>query len=292
MEDNNYKFENTGTFDILLIKPTEIDHLDWKSVSYTNDILNLDCYELLTASSENFINILAENLQIDKYNYRKDLVEVVPQVICEMQNYIYEILYIDEINENDDKINNLGNLLNINGKKIYGNVILMKTYVPSLSKSIIIENIIKDDIKIILDKRVNTNIVLFDSEWSDKIVIGNLEEFANTFFEGPYYKFETGFLMHNINIWYELCEGCSTKTCGTIIQKPVYKCLWFSMITDEYRGSLYLDEVKKIIKISEKLDKPYNPKEEWIAEEKDEYNRKVIKNKYKVLDLAFRELFS
>ncbi len=61
------------------------------------------------------------------------------------------------------------------------------------------------------------------------------------------------------------------------------------MITDEYRGSIYLDEVKKIINISNIMNFPFNPKSEWLNNEKDEFSRKVIKNKYKILDLAYHE---
>ena len=62
------------------------------------------------------------------------------------------------------------------------------------------------------------------------------------------------------------------------------------MITDEYRGSIYLDEVKKIIDVSNKMIFPFTAKKEWIDDEKDEFSRKVIKNKYKVLDIAHYEL--
>jgi hypothetical protein len=62
------------------------------------------------------------------------------------------------------------------------------------------------------------------------------------------------------------------------------------MINDEFRGNLYLDEVNKIIKISNVLDFPFSVNPEWIKEEKDEIDRDVIKNKYKVLNLAYSEL--
>ena len=39
------------------------------------------------------------------------------------------------------------------------------------------------------------------------------------------------------------------------------------MNTDEFRGSLSLDEVQKIIKISHHLEFPYTTKDEWIIDE-------------------------
>jgi hypothetical protein len=190
--------------------------------------------------------------------------EVTTQVISEIPGYIYELIYIDELTENDDVINNVASLLNTNGNKVYGNAFLMKTFIPSLSKSILITNTAILHIKEILDNRVKTIVVIYDGEWSNKIVTGNLEEFANSFFDEEYKRFETPFLLHNINIWYEECDGCSTKLCGKILERPIYKCIWFTMITDEYRGSIYLDEVKKIIDVSNKMDFPFNAKKEWI----------------------------
>ena len=38
--ENNFKFENQNTFDLLLIKPCKIDHLDWFHPDYTEQISN------------------------------------------------------------------------------------------------------------------------------------------------------------------------------------------------------------------------------------------------------------
>ena len=287
--DNQLTFENNDNFDIILIKPENIDHLDWFHENYTLHLTELNCYETITTNKNNFLEIISSKLNLEKFKDKPGL-EVTTQVISEIPNYIYELIYIDELTEKDDVINNIASLLNTNGNKVYGNAILMKTFIPSLSKSILINNITISNIKEILDNRVKTNVVIYDGEWSNKIVTGSLEEFAKSFFDEEYKKFETPFLLHNINIWYEPCDGCSTKTCGKILERPIYKCIWFTMITDEYRGSIYLDEVKKIIDVSNKMEFPFNAKKEWIDDEKDEFSRKVIKNKYKVLDLAHHEL--
>ena len=126
---------------------------------------------------------------------------------------------------------------------------------------------------------------------ANKVVkyLGNLY-FAKTFFEDRFYKCELSFLLHNINIWYEICDGCSKNTCGKILEKPIYKCIWFSKLTDNYLTSIYLDEVKRIINLSTKIDYPFKVKDEWVKEEIDEYNRKIIKNKYKILQIAENNL--
>ena len=284
-------FENNDDFNIILIKPETIDHLDWANDNYTSQLTELNCYETINTNKNNFIEIISDKLNLNKFKDKTDLA-VTTQIISEIPSYIYELIYIDELTDKDDDINNVASLLNTNGNKIYGNAILMKTFIPSLSKSILITNTTILHIKEILDNRVKTNVVIYDGEWSNKIVTGNLVDFAKSFFDEEYLKFETPFLLHNINIWYEPCDGCSTKTCGSILERPIYKCIWFTMITDEYRGSIYLDEVTKIIKVSNKMKFPFNAKPEWTCDEKDEFSRKVIKNKYKILDLAYHEFFS
>jgi len=278
MDENKLKFENKNNFQLIMIKPNSISHIDFNSTNYTNELIKLDIYENIICNSENFTEIILEKLLLKKYN------QVETILVSEMPNYIYEILYVPNLST--EEVNELGTLINTNDEKIYGNALLMKTYIPTLSNSIIIEDCIVENIKDILDSRVNTNIVIYDSEWSNKIVVGNLENFAEEFFDDKYFKLEIPFLLHNINIWYELCDGCSNNLCGTLLVKPIYKCFWFTMITDEYRGNLFLDEVQKIIYLSNKIEFPYSAKKEWLEDEDDEYGRKIIKNKYKILDLA------
>ena len=257
-----------------------------------NDIISavqLSEPKIRISSTYTAIIILFSPLKI----HAKQILDVFSNYFKKYENILVDMdgeRNIDELTEKDDFINNIASLLNTNGNKVYGNAFLIKTHVPSLSKSILITNTIINNIKEILDNRVKTNIVIYDGEWSNKIVIGNLDDFAKSFFDEEFKKFETPFLLHNINIWYELCDGFSTKICGKILERPIYKCFWFTMITDEYRGSIYLNEVTKIIEISNKIDFPFNAKKEWIDDEKDEFSRKVIKNKYKILDLAYHEL--
>jgi hypothetical protein len=287
--ENQLIFENENAFNIILIKPHIINNLDWFHENYTDHLIELKCYEIISTNKNNFLEIISENLNLKKFKEKPNL-EIVTQVISEIPNYIYEIIYIDKLTETEDTVNDIATLLNTNDSKIYGNAILIKTFIPSLSKSILITDITIFNIKEILDNRVKTNVVIYDGEWSNTIIKGNLDDFAKSFFDEEYKKFESTFLLHNINIWYEPCEGCSTKMCGKVLERPIYKCLWFTMITDEYRGSIYLDEVKKIIDISNKMDFPFNAKKEWLDEETDEFSRKVIKNKYKILNLAYHEL--
>jgi hypothetical protein len=301
MEDK-FNFENKDNFNLLLIKTNTILQFDYNDKNYLDNIINMDIYENVLFNSDNFTDLLYDKL-ISKYKKEvllKEL-ELFTQVILEIPDYIYEIIYIKNLIDKDEESNNnllneLGTLLNTNGENIYGDIILMKTYIPSLSDSILIKDTFKEDIKIILNSRVNINIVIFeDNEWSNIYIKGKIEDYANNFFEDKYYKCEIPFLLHNINVWYEICEGCSLLTCGKIIEKPVYKCLWFTKIYESpektYNGNLSLDEVKKIIKISYKIEFPFKVKDEWIKDEFDKYRRKIVKNKFKILDLVYNELY-
>jgi len=289
--------ENTNNFDILLIKSSNIDSLDWKDPNYIQHICDLDIYQVITTNSENYLNDIAKYLDINNRN-KVFNVHVETQIVAEFKDYVYELLYIltydnksNYIHDNDN-INSVSTLLNLKEKHIYYNSILIKTYLPTTNnKSMVMTNIGINDVGHILESRLKTKIVTFDGDsWTEQIIQGDLEIFAKEFFDERHTKLEIGFLKHNINIWYETFEGKNIHTCGTIIKKPVYKCFWFTMASEQFRGSLTLDEVQKIIKVSNHLEFPYKSKDEWINEENDDYNRVIIKNKYRVLESAYNEL--
>lgn len=296
MQESQFVFENKNDFDLLLIKPNKIDHLDWLDSLYTDKISEQDCYEIIKTNPESFVKDITYSLLIDKYNTVG--LEVAKQIICEIPDYIYELLYVKKISEigiatNMDifEVNEIASLLNSCDEKIHGTALLLKTYLPTLSKTMILTNIDNSDIKTILDNRVKTKVVIYDGEFKEEYVVGDLENYAKEFFDDTWHKLEIPFLLHNINIWYDTLE-CKTKNaiCGKIINKPVYKCIWFTMISDEFRGSLTLSEVEKIIQLSYKLEYPYKAKLEWIEDEKDEFNRDIIKNKYRVLEIAYNNM--
>lgn len=282
-------FENKDTFSVLLINPINIDNLDWKNSDYVDLVANLNVYSVIETDPNTFSNVIYRNVITDKFIEKG----ATTQLIMECPEYIYELIYVEQLKETDAELNGVATLLNTNGEKIYGNVLLLKTFISSDSNSMLLNNCTIDDITNILNSRVNIKVVLYDGEWSEKVIFGNLhtiEEFANEYFDDVYKKLECGFLLHNINIWYELCDGCSKTICGNLLDKPIYKCIWFSKLTDTYLTSIYLDEVKRIINLSTKMEFPFKVNEDWTKDEVDEYNRKIIKNKYKILKIAENNL--
>ena len=73
-----------------------------------------------------------------------------------------------------------------------------------------------------------------------------------------------------------------------LLDKKIESAVIFTKISEEYRGNITLNEVKKIIQLSNTLEN-YIPKGEWVSEEKDNMGRTIIKNKYRVLDYAWKE---
>ena len=88
-------FENKNDFDILLIKESDINLLDWKDPEYIKKICNQDIYTVITTNPENFLKDIHSNLKSneninlvsEKFN-----IELETQIICELKEYTYELL--------------------------------------------------------------------------------------------------------------------------------------------------------------------------------------------------------
>ncbi len=283
--------ENDNNFECLLIKPNSIKNISWLDLNYPKIISELDIYESVITNKDNFIEIIATKL-LEKYNIPN--LSIKNEVIAETTDYFYELLYVDlqDNKEYHNIVNEVATLININGDTIYSNALLLKNYLPSLTDTLILVDAKTQDIKNILHNRVNTKIVVwdYDNNWREVEVVGDLNNFAKDFFEDyDYQKMELAFLMHNINIWYITDNFGEKNICGSLISKPIEKCLWFTMITDELRGNLTLDEVKQIIFLSNNLPSFKTPSE-LLEEKNDKFGRKIINNKYKILNFMYHKL--
>ncbi len=285
INDQQLNFENTTEFNYVNIGLNNLETLKWADPNYLDKILQLNIFSIVTTNPTNFLNSVVESLDVNTHNTNSDAM-IETQVIAEFPEHIYELVYINNVKKEDSNKNDLATLLITNGETIYGNAILFKTHLPVNSDNNLFVNTVKSDIKNILENRIKTKVVIYDGEWSEVEVVGNLEDYTKTFFDESPIKYETPFLKHNINIWYEKLDGVKNYVCGKLLQKPIYKCLIFTMISDEYRGSITLDEVNTIIKLSEHFTFPFEAPVEWLDEEKDNYGRNKIKNKYRILEKA------
>ena len=286
------KMENEGEFQIVVIKPNNIENFDYNLPNYMEEITNQDFFEEVKIKQENFQEKIAECLRIKKFNGKT----VDTNTFYEEKGYIYEIMFLNLTKEQKSKEteNQLANLMDINDEDIYGYAMIFKTHIPVDSNKMIFCNIDRKDIARIMVERANTKIVLYEEEqWREDKVKGPIDKFGDEYFgEDKYHikKIEFGFLRHNINIWYTKSEYGEEKVCGKLLNERIDKCMWFSMATDSVRSHLTLDEVKKIIKLSEVLEN-YNTKSDMIKEEKDSYNRNILKTKHRVLENIYNKHF-
>jgi hypothetical protein len=286
VNDTNLFLENNNNFKVLIIDFGEIKHLSWNSLDYLHKLLDLDLFKIVETNRKELSKLIIDELYIEKYNN----ISGITDYICENKEYIYEMMYLNiekkDVNE-EDTINEAATLINTNGKTIYSKAIVFKSYLPHNNNSILLDNITKEDIINFMDERINTNVVLYDdTEFKDMKICGDLNKFAEEFFDGEgFIKTEFNFLAYNINIWYTTDSG-SKDVFSKLIQNPVYSCIIFIKLEENIRGSIYIDEVKKIINLSHKLES-FDIPEEYLEEKKDIYHRKIVNNKYRILSKLY-----
>jgi len=285
----NIVMENTNTIKCLLININNIDNISWKEPEYIKKICDLNIYNFIDLNSDNIISVIGKNFN---YEFLNNII-IDKEIIYEESEYIYELLYInmDSFTEymTDEYLNGVGSLLNTNGNKIYFNSIILKTYLPLNTESIILENMEIKDIEKILFNRANKQIILYNDDYKEEILFGDIETYGNIFFNNEYYlKKEIKFLSYNLNIWYTNSEYGEENICGKLISNLIDKCVIFIKIDENNLGNITLDEFKKIIYLSNKLDN-YSTPTEYLNTKLDKYNRKIINNKCKILHLLYNK---
>lgn len=291
------RMENEEPFSFLIIKPNKIEKFNWKDPNYVKILLNLDIYDSKKTKPQDIMESIGESLDIINY----DGFHVESEIVADNSEYFYELLYLELPKTNKkayDKLvkdeNELASLLNINGDKIYGSAVLIKTKLPLDSKKMFFEDTSKTDLYHLLYNRGNNLVVVYDDdaeEFQERRIIETIQEFSDSFFEEDKYKvkkLELGFLKHNINIWYTVSEYGVDNLCGKLVKDRIEKCIIFTYKMDEYLNDLSLNEVKKIIELSKILEN-FNTPLEFYEEEIDSLNRKVIKNKYRVLESVYKK---
>jgi len=262
----------------LLIKPSKINHFNWNNQNYINSILEL--IDEITIDESLFLQDLYINLETNKYT---DEINIEHIIIDEELQYKYSMLYID-IEGNEENQNEVALLFTTNNKLIYGNVVIIKE--SYTDKDIKFENITKIDLDRLLNKRITGTILLWDEKWSEDIISTscNLKEYYKIFFddEEPEIK-HIDFLMYNIHILYITSKYGKKYICGDLLNDlEIEKCLIYTMKTEDLYGHITLDEFKKMIKISEKVNNYITPVEYEI-----DNNRYT---KYTVLDIIYKKI--
>ena len=186
------KLENNVEFDVLCVKPSNIDGMDWNHPDNLKSLLNQNFYVSHKVNPTNFVEKIAEILKIKDYeqNLEGEILNVTTQIVAEEKEYIYEISYLELPNNllKPENENQMSNLINVNDKKIFGNVIMYKTYLPLNSNNMLFHDMKKEDLHRILYDRANTKIVTYNDEvWSENRA-NDIQKFADDFFEDDKYK--------------------------------------------------------------------------------------------------------
>jgi hypothetical protein len=291
IETPKITFFNEKPFYITLIDDNDFDlkQFDWNHPNYVQHLVSQQFIKTIQVTSENFFTNLQKLLNIQKTHL------VVTETISEEPLHNYQLIYLDKTNNNDYKMNQFATLLNSNGEVVFGKAIVIKNYIPTLTNNNKFEDMDTSALYNMLRNRGFNKVVVWDDEsekWREEEVYGSMEIFAKKFFDEEDYKTcELAFLKHNLNILYLKSEYGKDNVCGTLLNCKVEKVLIFTMLTNEIRGNITVNEIEKIFKLSNVLTPPFRPENKWFEEENDEFGRQIIKNKYRILDNVFKENF-
>ena len=268
-----------------------IKEFDFNHPGYITKLVNQDFTKIVKAKPDNFFDKLAESFEINKYKECDR--NVISHIIYDKPEYFYEIYFLDIYDKEKFVVeyeNQFATMINSYGETVFGNMVILKTHIPNnKDKSMVLDNMTKSDLFEILDTRVNTKVVVLqDGEFREDVVRGDMDVYCKNLFEEEHYiKKELAFLMHNINIYY-VKDEYGTNISPHLTNDKIECAVFFTLNQESIRGNLTLNELEKILELSKSLDY-FRPKEEWISEEKDELERDVVKNKYKVLEYAWND---
>ncbi len=291
-EENKVKMTNTTYFTLLVIEPNEIKDRDWSHPDYLSNLVNDKFCKYIQVHPNDYIQFIGTQLKVD--TYKEPYIKV--ELIFEEKDYVTEMMYVELKKDEEEKfqLNEFANLLNINQDKIFGTVIINRTFISSENNDMHLDDITPEKLQYSLYKRANTTVILYDSDnenFKEEDVFGPMDNYADNYFGEKKYnikKLEVLFLKHVLNIWYTEDNYGINNIVGNLIPSNIKidKMIIFSMWTEDYRDSIYLNEFNKIISLSKKL-KDYIVPEELNKDETDSLGRNIIKNKYKILNLVY-----
>ena len=192
-EKNRIMTDNVTDYKFLVIKNNDISNINWNNINYPDIISNLEIYEFVTLNNDSFVDITKKYL----YNHLYVRPSIHTELICVGKNYFYELLFVEEINEqNIEKLNDYDNMVArmLNNKhKNFFNALLIKTSINIDTNDMKFLDIDKTDIKNILYDRVYPKVVIFDEKWKEtRIDNGNLIKYCEDFFDDAPACFSNG----------------------------------------------------------------------------------------------------
>lgn len=276
---------NNDKFQVLLVEPNNIESYDWAAPDYIKSILSEEYshFNSVSRDQSEFLINLAELLKFKNFNEPT----IESHIIAQEKDYVYEIVYMKYLpsKENIDNIkpNGVGILFDQQGDDVFNNVVFLKLRKPLDGSESYYEDITIKDLEHIMRKRLWTSVVIYDDDiYREEEITGPIEIFAEIFFEDDYNRIkkkELPFLKHNINIWYLEDNDFGTKeVCGNLLENnpKIFKCFFFSKITEDRRDNLTKEEVLKILELSKKLNN-------YILDINENDLNELKKNKFEIL---------
>lgn len=280
--NDELKMDNTEEFDIMVIPPSKISQYDFNHPNYLD--LVLKDIKIIKIKPENFALALAQNTELNKYKTNN----MGNDVFGFSKNYCYNIIFL-ELHQDDQKDeikNEVGELLHNADGKIYGNCLIFKTFVPEDSFEMRFESIEKKDIVDLLNSRRSPNMVIYDDGDYFEHKVTDIESYSKKLFYDDYiFKKEINFYHHILNVWYTTADY-GEKIFPNLIDKKIDRMICFTK-TNIYKDDFSLDELNKIIKLSNKGIMSIDM--ELFKQEKDELDRKIIKSKFRILTMMFKK---
>ena len=280
------KLDVQEDFEFLLIKHKDISKIRFDDPDFPSLVYNLDIYETVKTSSNDFLENVALHLKIDKIKNPRAL---HTQTIWNNGKYIYELIHI-VLTPGDLPVeywNGLGNVIKTDSDLIFGNVIMLKTELLDESDNVKIVNCNKNDLYELLENRVRHKGVKVDDD-------GEIEEFSwyhdpkkfiKEFMVNDEHFKEVGFLKHNLQIYYT--KG-NKDDLEKLIDDKYDQLIVLTKITDEHYGNITLEELKTIFKLL-KTECPLICPDEWLKSNELDESKKFIFNKYRALKRAEKE---
>lgn len=283
-------FPKQKDFKFLLIKPKDISNIRPDNPEYKHFICNLDIYEEIFTTSDDFFEKMGKALDVDKMTERNKPYSLHTQYIGSNSEYIYELIHFDLMPKDLplEIYNGVANLLKTDYQHLFGNAIMIKTKIPVDKVEVEMVDCERKDLYNLLEDRVRHIGVKVDDD-------GETEEF-NWYYEDPKkfieefmvneYKFvEKAFMLHNLQIYYTPGNRMDMKK---LIGEGYDQIIIATKITEQFYGNFTLVEFNDIkslldsecpLECPEDWKKPSKELEERLKEEK----RKFIFNKYRAL---------
>lgn len=272
-------------FNVLIVEPNTIDQHDWAAPDYIRLVLDEKYSKFVSVprDQDEYLKSIANLLNYKDFNQP----EIESHIIGIEKDYIYEITYMKYTPAHEKieniKPNGVGILFDQQGDDIFNNIIFQKCRNSLDGYERYYEDITISDLENLMRKRLWTNVVIYDDdEFREEEITGPLDKFAEIFFEEDICRIkqkEFAFLKHNINIWYLVDNDFGTENvCGNLLENnpKIFKCFFFTKITEDRRDNLTVEEVEKIIELSKNMD-------DFVLEIKDEDIETFRKNKYQIL---------